>query len=463
MWSNIFMATAAVRRPIEKTKTAEALPHQVLSFQNIPVDSVKVGKRMRPLGDIDSLVASINEIGLLNPITVNRDMRLISGLHRLNAFKSLGKPTIPALVLAVSKEEAQLREIDENLARNELSVLERAEHYARRKEIHERLFPETRNGGNHGNQHTGGIKRQTRNVAFCQNTESVTGQSSSTVRRLIRIAKLLSPETKALLRGTSWADNQRTLTKLCKLPTGIQESVAGKAASGESNEICDAISKVHRDRVTARRCSMPLIGHNYRLLHGDFRKVGDEVASNSIDLILTDAPYEKEYLNLFKPLSLFASRVLCENGSLVIMMGQSYLPQVLVDLSTHLRYHWTICTLLGARRLLVKPRRVIVGYKPMLWFTKGSYRGHSIQDVVRSEGPDKGYHPHGQSDSEFAEMIRRLTGEDATILDPFVGGGNVADAAIQLGRKFVGIDVDKKHIATTRRRIAEMSKRTETV
>lgn len=416
---------------------------------------------MRPLGDIASLVASIDEVGLLNPITVNRDMCLISGLHRLKAFKFLGRPTIPALVLAVTKEEAQLREIDENLARNELNLLERAEHYTRRKELYEELNPETRNGGRRGNQHTGGIKRQTRKLTFCQSAESVIGQSSSTVRRLIRIAKMLSPETKALLRGTSWADNQRTLTKLCKLPTGIQESVARKVATGESNEICDAISSVHRDRLTAMRCSSPLVCDNYRLIHRDFRKVGDEVPSNSIDLILTDAPYEKEYLDLFEPLSLFANRVLREHGSLVVMMGQSYLPQVLVDLSTHLRYHWMIATLLGQRRLLVQGRRVLVGYKPMLWFVKGSYRGHSIQDVVRSEGPDKGFHPHGQSDSEFAEMIRRLTDDGSTILDPFVGGGSVAEAALQLGRAFVGIDINRKHIETTRQRIAALSKRTE--
>ena len=106
---------------------------------------------MRPLGDCDALVASIREVGLLNPISVTRDRRLISGLHRLEAFRALKRRTIPAVVLALGRDEAQLCEIDENLARNNLNLLERAEHLCRRKEIYERLHPETRRGGDYGN------------------------------------------------------------------------------------------------------------------------------------------------------------------------------------------------------------------------------------------------------------------------------------------------------------------------
>jgi hypothetical protein len=95
------------------------------------------------------------------------------------------------------------------------------------------------------------------------------------------------------------------------------------------------------------------------------------VALNSVDLILADGPYESEYLEVFELLSLFASRVLRLGGSLVVVVGQSCLPQVLNDLSAHLLYHWIITTLLGQRRTLIKARRVVAGYEPMLWFTKG--------------------------------------------------------------------------------------------
>jgi DNA modification methylase len=83
--------------------------------------------------------------------------------------------------------------------------------------------------------------------------------------------------------------------------------------------------------------------------------------------------------------------------------------------------------------------------------------------VIRSNGPDKSFHDHGQSESEFAEVIKCLTEEDAMVLDPFVGGGSVAAAALTLGRKFIGIDIDRKHIEITRRRVEEVAKGLETI
>jgi predicted RNA methylase len=35
------------------------------------------------------------------------------------------------------------------------------------------------------------------------------------------------------------------------------------------------------------------------------------------------------------------------------------------------------------------------------------------------------------------------------VLDPIVGGGSVAAAALTLGRKFIGIDIDRNHIETS--------------
>ena len=60
------MATAAVRQI--KASRPESQPAEKHEVRNIAVASIKVGKRMRALGDITSLVASIQQVGLLNPI-----------------------------------------------------------------------------------------------------------------------------------------------------------------------------------------------------------------------------------------------------------------------------------------------------------------------------------------------------------------------------------------------------------
>jgi hypothetical protein len=87
-------------------------------------------------------------------------------------------------------------------------------------------------------------------LALLPDCRNVTGQSGTTVQRLVRIAKLLTPETKRLLRGTEWAENQRTLMKLCKMPQDMEESMARKVADGESKEIYDAIARVDRRSIS---------------------------------------------------------------------------------------------------------------------------------------------------------------------------------------------------------------------
>jgi len=250
---------------VRETMLARSQPPTSTEFRlrNVSVNSIRIGRRLRPLGDISSLVESIREVGLLSPISVTRDKCLISGLHRLEAFRALGRKYIPAFIVPISPQEAKIAEIDENLARNDLSLLERAEHLYRRKQIYEGMHPERRHGGNRGNQYTGGKKCQDANLQFCQTVAAASGRSATSVHRLVRIAKLLTAETKQLLRGSEWANNQQTLMKLCKLTPEMQEGVAAKVAKGESKEIADAIAKVKRDRLRASGCATPEEDANY--------------------------------------------------------------------------------------------------------------------------------------------------------------------------------------------------------
>jgi len=67
------------------------------------------------------------------PIVINQDYTLLAGLHRLEAAKLLGWETIKAEVISGSQLEDELIEIDENLIRNDLTVLEQAETVAKKK------------------------------------------------------------------------------------------------------------------------------------------------------------------------------------------------------------------------------------------------------------------------------------------------------------------------------------------
>ena len=110
----------------------------------IAISKIVVPPKRRALRDVSELALSIQEIGLLQPIVVTTDHRLVAGLHRLEACRSLGWTSIPASVVRLSQLKAELAELDENMERAELTVLERAEGLARRKRLYELLYPETR-------------------------------------------------------------------------------------------------------------------------------------------------------------------------------------------------------------------------------------------------------------------------------------------------------------------------------
>jgi ParB-like nuclease domain len=71
---------------------------------NLPISRIKVRSRYRKnLGDIQSLAASIQEVGLLHPIVVRRNNRLIAGERRLQACKLLGWKNVPVRVIDIDQ------------------------------------------------------------------------------------------------------------------------------------------------------------------------------------------------------------------------------------------------------------------------------------------------------------------------------------------------------------------------
>jgi ParB family transcriptional regulator, chromosome partitioning protein len=84
----------------------------------LPITKIRVRNRYRKkLGDIESLAASIKELGLLHPIVVRPDGRLIAGERRLAACKRLGWKSVP--VTYVDLKEVVRGEFAENAFRKD--------------------------------------------------------------------------------------------------------------------------------------------------------------------------------------------------------------------------------------------------------------------------------------------------------------------------------------------------------
>jgi ParB family chromosome partitioning protein len=97
------------------------------------IEDIIIKKRVRKdLGDLGQLADSLRKYGLLNPIIVDRENRLIAGQRRLEAARQLGWKTISVVLLdRESKIEKLEIEIEENLQRKEFTTDELADAYIR--------------------------------------------------------------------------------------------------------------------------------------------------------------------------------------------------------------------------------------------------------------------------------------------------------------------------------------------
>lgn len=227
------------------------------SARQIAINQVRVPTGRRAVGDLRELVASVQEIGLLHPIVVTEDLRLIAGLHRLRACEHLGWTRIPATVLSAKRAKIELAELDENLARTELTVLERAEQLARRKELYEALHPETRRGVA-GGRASGAARRGKRTTDTLSLVRLVAKQghvSTRTIERHIQIARAIPDELRDRLRGTWVADDQRSLLQLARLPGREQAAVVGRLVRGSAGSV--RLAKAQVVARTLHRVSPP--------------------------------------------------------------------------------------------------------------------------------------------------------------------------------------------------------------
>lgn len=212
------------------------------------------------------------------------------------------------------------------------------------------------------------------------------------------------------------------------------------------------------NREDCQNCHSYTRPESFKLICGDFRDECFGIEDGSIDVIITDPPYPREFIELYGYLASQAARILRPGGSLLAMCGQSYLPEILSLMTPHLNYQWTDAYLTpGGQSPQIWQRKVNTFWKPVLWFVKGEYTGKWHGDVIKSDvnDNDKRYHHWGQSESGIFRLVDDYSKPGDLILDPFVGGGTTALAALALNRRFIGVDNNEQALEITRQRIAE--------
>ena len=404
------------------------------------IDNIAVGKRYRQsVGDLTSLVTSIQDVGLLHPIVIDPSGLLIAGQRRLEACRKLGWVEVPVRILDLDATLALQGQHDENVIRQDFLPTEAVDIVRAREGIEQKAAR----------------KRQ---------LASLKQGNSTPVTEIFRNGeKGESADKAAAVVGWSGKTYQ-------KAKAVVEAAEEDPDLFGDLPDRMDASGKVdgaYKElKKRKRQADQPTVNYNpetlewpdfIQLIHGNFADVAQTLDAESFGLIITDPPYPKEYLHLYGLLAKESAYLLQSGGSLLAMAGQSYLPEILSMLGEYLSYHWVISyDTPGGQSPQIWPRKINAFWKPVLWYTKGKYQGPWHGDKIKSDvnDNDKRFHGWGQSESGIGKLVAEFTSSDSgKVLDPFLGGGTTAVVCYRLRIPFVGIDIDKQAIETTKERI----------
>ena len=360
---------------------------------------------------LESIKSSIKEVGLINPITVTPDRKLIAGKKRLRACKELGWKEIP-VIERVASEDVRLHE---NLKREHLSwhdeaVLVEKLHTSRIKE--------------HGPSKPGRSKKSGWTL---RDTAKELGRSLGIVSEAVSLVKAVEKDPS--LKNIKDRQTALRLVKLRKQQTEQEEESI----------------------VT------PKIEANSLYL-GDASAVLKLLPKDTFHVCMTDPPWlkfagHKKLEKDDKTLDVFRQvwRVLRKPSFLYLFIGINEFEFYLENLG-QIGFFVQETPLIWHKKKFLSRRSsgsfygrdfelIIVAAKgdPVL-YTRTDPNSVFSYDIVHSS---KLRHPNEKPKGLINELLGHCSVTDNLVLDPFAGSGVVGLTAKEIGRKFVMIERDR--------------------
>jgi site-specific DNA-methyltransferase (adenine-specific) len=368
-----------------------------------------------------ALAEDIRRHGVLVAVEVDEEGNVLDGHHRVELAAELGIEYPVVVRTGMSETERVEHALRLNLLRRHLGPVEWAHAFRRLAEARGiRLGSQGRQGG------------KTDSVAVFAAELGVTPR---TARRRLRLADRLAghPDLAARVdRGDLDATRAETLAR-----ERAFERRRAEASPPPVTSLADGID-VH---------------------HGPFQEVLAHVEEDSVDLVLTDPPWQwdVETLELWDDLGAFAKRALRPGRALIAYSGSGCLAAAIDRLSRHLDYVWAGALILPGRHNEVHAVMARDASTPIVFFSKGRYEPrHWFINALSSPGAEKDAHPWQKPLGNVAYYLERFSEPGELVCDPFLGGGTTAVAAQQAGRRFVGCDVDPGAVGVTIERLQGM-------
>lgn len=414
---------------------------KMVNLSNISLDD----RYRKDLGDVEGLTESIKEKGVLQPITLNTDMKLLAGERRYTAAKAAGLTQIPALI----------REIDGDIDEREIELFENIHRKAFTWQEEAALTAEIDRLYKSKDSNWSGRK-----------TAELLDKGKSQTNRNLQLAEAMKvvPE----LAECKTADEAlKSLTKLKR------EAIVAELSKRQTASIQNNIPATKGGMDGGVRSALKVADANYMI--GDvFKGLAGLRDSGNIDFIECDPPYgidlnkqkagnsadtyneisRDAYPEFLKTLTSELYRVANKDSWLIFWFGPTWHTEVISALKSA---GWSVDDIpaiwyKGVGQTMQPEINLARTYEPFFICRKGNplinKRGVGnvfIRNPCPTSGDDAKYHPTQRPLSLIQSLLQTFLAGPSHVLVPFAGSGATFRACYNEGHQVLGWDISEEY------------------
>jgi ParB-like chromosome segregation protein Spo0J len=395
-----------------------------------------------PAWEYAALKESIRRYGVLLPVIKDEKGRTIDGHHRERACGELGIKDYPIITL---------HGLTENQKRDHALLLNLVRRKVTRSQLREIIAAEL---------------RRTPDISSNWLAE-ILGTTDKTVDS-VRTALIGTSEIPKCdsYRGKDGRRQRvtRVVTFRAKDAERARQALTalGKDAPGRATELRLVERRARKKEKLEEiegRLKKPRHDDDIQLYHCPMQKLERlaNIESGTVDLLLTDIPYGRDFLSQLPDLAALAESLLKDGGILCSYCGVAFLDQVIRLFGDKLTYRAVGFSSWSGDGPVLQHLCCVTQATPVVIFSKGPWRIKSRwYNHYRCDHPEQELHPWQKVLDDMGHWIESFTEPGDVVCDPLAGSFTAAVACEKLVRKFIGCDQDKRNVLIGQRRLREI-------
>lgn len=392
-----------------------------------------------PTWEFEALKESIRQHGVIVPVVRDEHGTIIDGHHRDRACRELKIRDVPTITLAgLTEEQKRDHALVLNLVRRKIT----------RKQMRAIIATELRRTPDISNQWLAEIVGSTDKTVDSVRQELIAGSEIPILDSYRAKDGKRYPATRLYTERAKQADRARAA-----LAT-LGNQAPRKAVTLKQLER-EAKKKQRLDQARGRY-QQPDDHAPIRLYHSDFRDLERvaRIEPSSVDLVLTDVPYNRGFTKQFDDLGAFVARVLKDGGIFAVYVGVIQVADAIKAFTKHLEYRATAFSSWLGDGPVIQPLQCVTQTTPVLIFSKGKWtRTTRWYNAFHNSAAEQDLHEWQKPLADVEHWLLSFSDPGDLVCDALAGSGGSALACHRNGRRFVGGDCDLNAIRLAQKRL----------